>query len=166
MNSPSASIHQPLISQEEIQALLNQPNPNLHAAYKQIGSSIQERLRDQFKAGRDVKDLIRARTKAIDTLLCSAWKNLGTVGEEEATLVAVGGFGRTELHPHSDIDLLILVETPPEHTLADALEGFITSLWDMKLDIGHSVRTISECVEEARKRHGHDQSPGVTAAHW
>ena len=65
--------------------------------------------------------------------------------------MAVGGFGRAELHPHSDIDLLILVETPPERALANALEGFITSLWDMKLDIGHSVRTISECVEEARK---------------
>ena len=66
-------------------------------------------------------------------------------------LLAVGGYGRGELHPFSDIDILILLAEPPDAELKGVLEAFLHSLWDLGTTIGHSVRTLSECVEEARQ---------------
>lgn len=69
----------------------------------------------------------------------------------QASLCAVGGYGRGELYPCSDIDLLILLKTPPNAEEQELLEVFIATLWDLGLEVGHSVRTVDECLEEARK---------------
>mgnify|MGYP003583281675 CR=1 FL=1 len=66
-----------------------------------------------------------------------------------ATLAAVGGYGRGELYPYSDIDVLILLKTEPSHADTQLLEKMIAALWDLGLDLGHSVRTISDCQREA-----------------
>ncbi|WP_193086887.1 [protein-PII] uridylyltransferase [Advenella sp. FME57] len=66
-----------------------------------------------------------------------------------ASLCAIGGYGRGELFPYSDIDLLILLQRPPEDGDKALLEQFVSSLWDLGLDIGHSVRTIDECLSES-----------------
>lgn len=68
-----------------------------------------------------------------------------------SALCAVGGYGRGELYPCSDIDLLILLAQPPTPAEQELLEVFIAALWDLGLEVGHSVRTIEECLEEARK---------------
>ena len=79
----------------------------------------------------------------------------------DTALLAVGGYGRGELFPHSDIDVLVLL--PPGHTLAawdasteggdlkTAIEGFISACWDIGLEIGSSVRTVDECIAEGRR---------------
>ena len=64
-------------------------------------------------------------------------------------LVAVGGYGRAELHPCSDVDLLVLVPAPVGHSRARALEKLVAFLWDIGLEVGHSVRTVEECAEES-----------------
>ena len=64
-------------------------------------------------------------------------------------LIAVGGYGRRELLPHSDIDLLLLINEEQFDNLKESLEAFITFLWDTKLDIGHSIRSVKECQEQA-----------------
>ena len=64
-------------------------------------------------------------------------------------MVAVGGYGRCELHPHSDIDVLILLDREADDDTREKLSRFVTFLWDMGLDIGHSVRTVEECVQAA-----------------
>lgn len=69
----------------------------------------------------------------------------------QASLCAVGGYGRGELYPCSDIDLLILLKAPPTSEEQELLEIFIAALWDLGLEVGHSVRTVDECLEEARK---------------
>ncbi len=66
-----------------------------------------------------------------------------------ATLAAVGGYGRGELYPGSDVDLLILLPAPPTATDASSVEVLVAALWDLGLEPGHSVRTIAECETEA-----------------
>jgi [protein-PII] uridylyltransferase len=64
-------------------------------------------------------------------------------------LVAVGGYGRGELYPASDVDLLILLPSKPGSVLTAQLERLVCLLWDIGLETGHSVRTIEQCLEEA-----------------
>jgi len=66
-----------------------------------------------------------------------------------ATLAAVGGYGRGELYPHSDVDLLILLPHPPSDTEAESIQTLVAALWDLGLEPGHSVRTLDDCVIEA-----------------
>lgn len=67
-----------------------------------------------------------------------------------ATLAAVGGYGRGELYPHSDVDLLILLPQAPSAADARAIEALVAALWDLGLEPGHSVRTLEDCEREAR----------------
>ncbi len=91
--------------------------------------------------------MIHGRAQALDHLLISLWSQHFS-DADQLCLIAVGGYGRGELHPYSDVDLLVLVETaqPPK-----ALSGFLTTLWDTGLEIGHSVRSVEQCEHEARK---------------
>lgn len=108
-------------------------------------------LGEKFHANEDVNKLVKARAWVVDQLVLHAWQNL-IPSDENVSLVAVGGFGRGELHPHSDVDLLILLaESPPTEVLRSAIENFVTLLWDAGFYLGHSVRTVETCVSEAKK---------------
>ncbi len=95
-----------------------------------------------------VTTLVSLRTKLIDTILVSAWER-HTGGDTQIALIAVGGYGRGELHPHSDIDIMILLEKEEQEQQKEGIEQFLTFLWDIGLEVGHSVRTVEECVNEA-----------------
>ncbi|MBT8136397.1 MAG: [protein-PII] uridylyltransferase [Gammaproteobacteria bacterium] len=117
------------------------------AAYKDAISRGDELLAQRFAAGEDIETLVRDRAKLIDELLVHAWT--GIDGPGDVALVAVGGYGRGELHPGSDIDIMLLL---PDHTgdsWREPAEKYFTFLWDIGLEIGHSVRTISDCVRES-----------------
>jgi [protein-PII] uridylyltransferase len=103
--------------------------------------------------------LVRALARHVDQTLLELWEH--AMMPPGAALVAVGGYGRGELYPHSDVDVLVLL--PPGDQLATArlggpgavndalkssIEGFITACWDIGLEIGSSVRTVDECVAE------------------
>ena len=90
------------------------------------------------------------RARMVDELLRDVWLRLIGAGDGIA-LVAVGGYGRGELHPHSDIDLLILLAEDGEQRYASCIEQFLTYLWDAGLNLGHSVRTPQECAHEAER---------------
>ena len=110
-----------------------------------------ECLNKKFHANTDVNQLVKARAWVVDQLILYAWHNL-IPNDENISLIAVGGFGRGELHPHSDVDLLILLaESPPSEKLRSAIEAFVTLLWDAGFYLGHSVRTVEACVAEAKK---------------
>ncbi|HEY3699979.1 MAG TPA: [protein-PII] uridylyltransferase [Spongiibacteraceae bacterium] len=104
-------------------------------------------LDDAFKRGENIRELVQARAQFLDELLRGVWQRQ-TWPEQQPSLIAVGGYGRGELHPYSDIDLLILLPTETDNCFANA-EGFVTFLWDIGLQIGHSVRTVAQCREAA-----------------
>lgn len=103
---------------------------------------------EAFKAGAPVAELLVARAAAFDGWLSGLWRH--AVGEgASAALFAVGGYGRGELHPQSDLDLAILVAPDtPQQTLA-SIEGFVAGLWDLGLRPGHSVRTAKQTTQAA-----------------
>ena len=106
-----------------------------------IEGFLQHRATPQA-AGRLVRHLARHADLTLRTL----WSGQGM--PEGSALVAVGGYGRGELFPYSDIDVLVLL---PEGADTSAVSDFITACWDIGLDIGSSVRTVQECVAEARR---------------
>lgn len=103
----------------------------------------------RFREGEDIRNLICERAIFIDCLLHYAWHQFKW--NDNIDLIAVGGYGRGELHPKSDIDLLLLLKEESAGACnAESIEKFLTLLWDIGLEIGHSVRTIEQCVEIAR----------------
>ena len=109
------------------------------------------RLAEQFWSGVDIDVIVQGRATFFDQLIKDIWHGIDwpAAAADGLALFAVGGYGRGELHPHSDIDLLVLVDGDPAD-FRGGIETFVQNLWDLKLDIGHSVRTVEQCQQEAK----------------
>jgi len=107
----------------------------------------QQALREAYALTNDALAMLRSRCQQVDDVLIRLWSGLDMPAE--LALAAVGGYGRGELYPASDIDLLILLPHEPDATLQECLERLVGHFWDIGLEIGHSVRTIQDCVDEA-----------------
>ena len=105
------------------------------------------RLIESFRARPDVRALNRGLARVTDRLVLALWHDSGL--HETLCLVAVGGFGRRELQPHSDVDLLLLAPERLADDVAARIERFVGACWDVGIDLGHSVRTVSQCETEA-----------------
>jgi [protein-PII] uridylyltransferase len=103
-----------------------------------------------YCAGKNIRMIIELKAWFMDQVLSALWARYNFAPQELA-LLAVGGYGRGELQPFSDIDLLILVETDISPELGESISSFVTLLWDLSLDIGHSVRSIDECITAAKE---------------
>ncbi|WP_163132474.1 bifunctional uridylyltransferase/uridylyl-removing protein GlnD [Agarivorans sp. Alg241-V36] len=114
---------------------------------KRYLDELQEYLADQFNQGVHVVELVQLRSQQMDLLLNCLWQHFGLADHPELSLLAVGGYGRGELHPRSDIDILILTREQVAPKVAEKISAFITLLWDIRLDVGQSVRTLKECLE-------------------
>ncbi|WP_333797646.1 [protein-PII] uridylyltransferase [Rheinheimera sp.] len=97
-----------------------------------------------------VASLVRARARFIDEVLQALWLHFDLSSQSQLSLIAVGGYGRGELHPFSDVDLLILTGSKLNKAQQDNIGLFITMLWDLRLEVGHSVRTIKESLSLGR----------------
>ncbi|WP_226996464.1 [protein-PII] uridylyltransferase [Thalassotalea crassostreae] len=96
----------------------------------------------------DVNELVYARAMYVDLVLKKVWCQQH-LDEHQISLIAVGGYGRGELHPHSDVDILILTQNKISKDVEQLICAFITELWDVRLEIGHSVRSVKECMKQA-----------------
>ncbi len=106
-------------------------------------------LFDDFDKGVAIDILVFQKTGVIDRVLKACFENFITPGKaNNCCLIAVGGYGRGELLPGSDIDLMLLLEKKPGKGLQEQISAFLTFLWDIGLEVGHSVRTIKDCVHE------------------
>lgn len=91
--------------------------------------------------------LLKAHSRLIDQYLHQVWQQLAMPAH--IALVAVGGYGRDELYPKSDIDLLILLDAEPNAVLQQKLTELISTLWDIGMEVGHSIRTVAQCLNES-----------------
>ncbi|MBL8388682.1 MAG: [protein-PII] uridylyltransferase, partial [Hydrogenophaga sp.] len=123
----------------------------LRQRYRQDKSALFAQLGEQGASTRGVRRTLQQLAGLTDDTLRQLWANAGF--GPEFSLLAVGGYGRGELFPNSDVDVLVLLPdgTRPDddERLKTRLEAFIGTCWDVGLEIGSSVRTPAECVEEA-----------------
>lgn len=121
----------------------------LICSFKQAHCDFANWLNEQFNNGGDIRELLHHRCDYVDDILRQLWQHFD-LHHDPIVLIAVGGYGRGELHPHSDIDLLLLSLTPLSSTQINKISQFITMLWDVKFDVGHSVRTLEETINIGR----------------
>ncbi|MCK5481195.1 MAG: [protein-PII] uridylyltransferase, partial [Gammaproteobacteria bacterium] len=106
-------------------------------------------LIEHFEDGVSANILISARSWLVDQVLVRAWDRFTGAAHDTLALVAVGGYGRGELMPGSDVDLLLLLPDADNGQYNQVIEELLTFLWDIGLEVGHSVRTVKDCVEQS-----------------
>jgi [protein-PII] uridylyltransferase len=121
----------------------------LPAVFRQVLEGGTDLLRERFAAGEAVEDLVRDRARLVDVALRAAWTEHTGRHAGDLALVAVGGYGRGELHPSSDIDIMVLLPKSDSADWQPDIERFLTFLWDIGLEVGHSVRSIDDCQRES-----------------
>ncbi|MEK9590641.1 MAG: nucleotidyltransferase domain-containing protein, partial [Gammaproteobacteria bacterium] len=153
MTTPSADWVEPPEWFDPAAALeAKNPIPLLKQAIAEERRWIEQRLH----AGASIESLIREHLRFTDALIQTCWQrftwdeNLNSWRKTRISLVAVGGYGRGELMPHSDIDLLLLSERDNLQKHAANIQSFTTLLWDIGLEIGHSVRSVKEAFRQAK----------------
>ncbi len=149
MSNTAFAADETLFSACEFTAALAESSSPL-PVFKQALKSAQDTMDQRFKDGEDIRKLVYGRAWLVDQLLLQAWNLFTWPSEQHVSLIAVGGYGRGELHPRSDVDLLILLHDVEDAEVQESISGFLTLLWDINLDIGSSVRTLDECYEEAK----------------
>src|SRR5471032_1421258 len=107
------------------------------AAFRDLLRQTHDDLQARFLAEEPVETLVHARAALIDTVLREVWRSHFGVAGRSWALVAVGGYGRAELHPCSDVDLLVLVPAPLDTPGRARVEKLVAFLWDMGLEVGH-----------------------------
>ena len=112
--------------------------------WKQRLAAQRAHLREEFSVRTSPRELLRRQSAMVDRLLKDLWT--GHAMPRQVALAAVGGYGRGQLFPCSDVDLLILLPAPADASLAGKIENLIGTLWDIGIEVGHSVRTLDECV--------------------
>jgi [protein-PII] uridylyltransferase len=142
-DSPAPGTLQPVSRSAWRPAPQSPPVSTLRSEYR----SQHAALLDAFRERPDVRSLLRGLLRLTDRILLQLWHDAGL--QADCCLAAVGGYGRGELMPHSDVDLLVLVPADEDEERVHRVERFIGACWDVGLEIGHSVRTAEQCLAES-----------------
>ena len=125
----------------------------LRDVYRARKADLLATLGERAASTRTVRQSLRRMSDLVDSVLVELWQLSGM--PEPFALLAVGGYGRAELFPFSDVDVLLLLpdgtSTDQDDEIKGRIEGFISNCWDLGLEIGSSVRSISECLSEAER---------------
>jgi [protein-PII] uridylyltransferase len=119
--------------------------------FREVMQAANAALIHRFMRSEAAAPLVRDQAELVDRVIRAAWSRTCGPQLAEAALVAVGGYGRGELHPYSDVDLLILLPSKRKKEVKDPVSIFLTLLWDIGLQVGHSTRTVDECRLESRR---------------
>ena len=138
-----------IFSANKIKTRLAQDGRSI-AAFRDTLKWGRDRLSGLFHDGMPADSLVHARAHLVDEVLREAWLKFLPENPQGLAMVAVGGYGRGELLPHSDIDILLLHEPGALETHRQALEKLTAFGWDIGLEVGQSVRTVDDCREQAR----------------
>ncbi len=130
-----------------LKEVFNQEN-NL-TLLKEIIKTKNQELKQKFNPDNNVDTLLKEKAIFIDQVLTACWKHFLKHQATQLCLIATGGYGRNELFPHSDIDILILLKDVDISNFQENLSSFSNFLWDLGLKPGQSVRTTSECIQAA-----------------
>ncbi|MDP9083889.1 MAG: [protein-PII] uridylyltransferase [Pseudomonadota bacterium] len=117
--------------------------------FRQVLDRGTELLKERFVADEAIEALVLDRARLVDITLRAAWVRHAGKFADDLALVAVGGYGRGELHPSSDIDIMVLLPKSDSADWQPDIERFLTFLWDIGLEVGHSVRSIDDCQRES-----------------
>ncbi|MFI3184841.1 MAG: [protein-PII] uridylyltransferase [Methylococcaceae bacterium] len=117
--------------------------------FKQLLKQKDTELRQKYNPQKSVSKLLKDKSDFIDQILSCCWQHFLGAHATQLSLCAIGGYGRRELFPYSDIDIVVLVAPDDTNVCQEALSNFFTFLWDIGLKPGQSVRTIKQCVEAA-----------------
>ncbi|AKJ68219.1 PII uridylyl-transferase [Pandoraea thiooxydans] len=114
---------------------------------RQALKSRKDALLEHYSQHGKIDPLLRGLSETVDSIAAQAWHACEM--PQQLALVAVGGYGRGELFPYSDVDILLLHPDALDESIASRLERFIGFMWDIGLEIGSSVRTVDQCLSEA-----------------
>ncbi len=128
---------------------LEEASPTSVESFRQALAEGAQQLNCRFEQNEPVEHLVRDRARLVDNVLCHAWRLHAGDYASSLVLVAVGGYGRGELHPCSDIDIMVLLPGDAAEGWQQPVERFLTFLWDIGLEVGHSVRTVADCESQA-----------------
>ncbi len=142
---PHKQISADLVAQQPCSCELDITNIKTGREYL---SFLEERLVNFFNEGYSIAALLDYRTHYVDKMMRSLYEHFELNNLPKLAMIAVGGYGRGELFLKSDIDLLIVSQDKLSEEAQEQISSFISYLWDLKLDIGSSVRTIDECLEK------------------
>ena len=122
---------------------------DLSKAWREHLKKAQALLREDYFQHKNTRKLLKQQSNLVDDVLQQIWQHFQL--DRSVSLVAVGGYGRGELFPYSDVDLLILLPSNHDQVINTNIERVIGLFWDVGLAVGHSVRTLDECIAEASK---------------
>ncbi|WKT00685.1 bifunctional uridylyltransferase/uridylyl-removing protein GlnD [Gallibacterium salpingitidis] len=117
---------------------------------RKIFSDLKEQELQEFSKDIDIYQLICRRSHLYDQLLLALWRHFKFDQQTTLSLIAVGGYGREEMFPLSDLDFLILSSEPLTEQLEQQIAEFVQFLWDCHFEVGHSIRTLAQCIEEGK----------------
>ena len=141
-----------LIDRETLAKRLSHCNDTHRVAeLRTILAEANSTLNECYRQNLDISDIVSSRAHLVDLVLDWVWSSHPELQTNEIALAAVGGYGRSELMPYSDIDLLILTKKNSNRSYKEAIASFLATCWDLGLDIGQSVRSVKQCAQEARK---------------
>lgn len=136
-------------------ATFEEKRPLYLAAGRHFLNHYGSMIRDRHDEGAEGDRVVHAISEMMDTLIRKLFVSilgdmkLRSRAREQIAIVATGGYGRGELNPHSDIDLMFLYGGKEARLVEDIAQKILYFLWDMRLDVGYSVRTVSDCIEMA-----------------